>query len=221
MTTQPNKRIDLDDAIAGRTTLDAHWSSRKKTSVTVAAVGIAVVVVGASVWFTLANQPPRLPRSVDEALMVLASAKFDHLDEERQRQYQAEASRLVRALSPEERRAMMEEAANREAMRRLWQERFDDIARRFARGEENPFRRARDGNGQRGNRPEGRFDRENRTDENRQNRLEQFRDTMNERIASDAQTGNAQDEGLRAEMMKRRTAQRSANGGSGRGRRGG
>lgn len=220
MTMQPNNRIDLDDAIAGRTTLDAHWSSRKKTSVTVAAVGIALVVVGASVWYTLANQPPRLPRSVDEALMVLASAKFDHLDEERQRQYQAEASRLVRALSPEQRRAMMEEAANREAMRRLWQERFDDIARRFARGEDNPFRRARPDNGQRGNRPEGRFDRENRTDEGRQNRQEQFRDNMNERIASDAESGNAQDSGLRAEMMKRRTAQRSANGGSSSGRRG-
>ncbi len=210
MTNPQSHRIDLDDAIAGRTTLDAHWSPRKKAAVTTAAVTIAVVAIGASVWFTLANRPPRLPRTVDEAITVLASAKFDHLDEERQRQYQAEASRLMRALSQEERRALMEEEANREAMRKLWMERFDDIARRYARGEDLPQRRPRPGNGERGNRP----GRENMTPEEQQERRDQFRDNINERIASDAESGNAQDSGLRAEMMKRRSAQRKTGGGS-------
>lgn len=219
MTTPQTNRFDLDDAISGRATLDAHWSPRKKATVGVATVTIAVAAIGASVWYTLASRPPRLPRSVDEAVTVLASAKFDQLDEERQRQYQAEASRLVRAMSQEERRAMMEDEANRAAMRRLWQERFDDIARRFARGEDMPFRRTRPNNAQRGDRSQRRPDRENMTDEERQQRREQSRDNINERIASDAQSGNAQDSGLRSEMMKRLTKQRNA-GGSG-ARRGG
>lgn len=224
MTDSNPGRYDLDEAMAGRTTIDARWSPRKKKLVGVAASLVGVTAISASVWWTLRTRPPHLPRTADEAMTVLASSRFGQLDEDRQRQYQAEASRLVRQLADEDRRALLRDEANREAIRKLWQARFDDIARRFARGEETPFGRFRPRGGRRGDRTARDPDRKTMTDQERHERRDQLRDRINEQIAQNAQTGNAQDSGLRAEMMKRVTAQRNAGGGGGgggMGRRGG
>lgn len=211
-------RINLDEATESRAPIDANWSPRKKAIVGAVTAIVAVSAVSGGVWWTISNQPPRMPRSADEAITILASSQFDRLDEERQRQYAAEAGRLLRDLSPEDRRAMFEDEANREALRKIREDRFDEIVRRFARGEEmerGPWQR-----GERPPRPEGEerrppFNPENISPEDRERMREQIRERINEQIMTAAQSGNAQSSGLRAEMMKRRAESGGQRGGGG------
>lgn len=211
-------RINLDEAISPRAPIDANWSRRKKSIVGGVVAFFAVGAVSAGVWWTMSNRPPRLPRTADEAITILASSQFDRLDEERQRQYAAEAGRLLRELSPEDRRAMFEDEANREALRKIREDRFDELVRRFARGEEmdrGPWRR-----GERPPRPEGErppFNPENISPEDRERFREMMRERINEQIMTAAQSGNAQSSGLRAEMMKRRAQSGGQRGGGQRG----
>lgn len=204
-------RIVLDEQVGGRTPLDAGWSRKKKTivGVTAASVAVAAVTVGAVVY--VLTRPPSLPKSATEAVAMLTSEKFDQLDEGRKRQYTAEAGRLMRELSDEERRALFADESNRDAMRILREERFDELARRFARGEAptfNPeqFRNRRDGEG-----PPA-FVRENMP----RNR-EGFMDQLRSQIADAAHTRGAHEKALQTEMAKRRSQAGGGGGGRGRG----
>lgn len=221
----PN-RYDLDAAMeATRRPLDAGWSKRKKTIVgsSCAAGAIAALSIGA--WAMSASTPPPLPRSAQEAIAVLSSDRFERMDADRRRQYAAEAQRLLASMSPEERREMMRDVENREAMRALGEELFDDAARRFARGEEmpQPFwgggvrRTDREG-------PPVRMRDENAerpTPEQIAEMREQMRQRMEERLAEQFRSGNAQSAGLRAEMFKRMMRSGGGVGGPGRGGMGG
>lgn len=189
-------RINLDDTLSGRASIDANWSSKKKAIVGAAAALFAVGAVSSGVWWAMSNRVPRLPRTADEAITIIASSQFDRLEEERQRQYSDEAGRLLRELSAEERRALFEDEANREALRKIREDRFDEMIRRFARGEEmarGPWRR--------GERPP--FNPENVSPEDRDRFREEMRERMKEQLMSAAKTGNAQSNGLRSEMRKR------------------
>lgn len=214
-------RINLDEELAGRTPIDAGWSRKKKTIVGASAATIASAALAGGIWWSVAHRPPRLPRTADEAVALLASAKFDRLDEDRQRQYSAEAARLMRALPAEQRRALFQDESKRDAMRRLFQERLDDLARRYARGEDPPFpggpRQGRRGDGER--RPP--FNRKDMSPEDRAAMRDKMVEQINEQMAQQDKTGNTQDSGLRGEMFKRRAAQGGGRGGGGGGRRGG
>lgn len=199
-----HNRIDLDEALQSRTPIDATWSMRKKLVVGAAAIALAAGAVSAGSWLMLSTRTPRLPKTAVEAVAMLKSDVFDKLDEERQRQYAAEAGRLMRELSPEDRQALWRDESNRAAMERLMRERFDEMARRFARGENlwGDFReRPRRPEGEEGPRPP--FDRERLSEEELAKRREEFRERLNAQILENAQSGNAQESGLRAEMMKR------------------
>ncbi|RMH30390.1 MAG: hypothetical protein D6693_00570 [Planctomycetota bacterium] len=208
-------RINLDEALAAaRTPIDAGWSKRKKIAVACASVGVALAALAGGASYHQLTRPPALPTTADEALAVLASDRFDRLDEERQRQYAAEAGRLLRALPPDQRRALARDEANREALAKTMQEMFDEVARRFARGQE-PSAPPQERRGPREGRPG--FNPEDITPEQRAQMRERMVERLNEQMAQAAESGNAQDSGLRAEMMKRRAAQRQQRGG----RRGG
>jgi len=204
-------RVSLDQAFAGRPTLDAGWSKRKKVVVAAASLTLAVGAVAGGAAYHLATRPPALPTSVDEAVAVLASDRFERLDEDRQRQYAAEAGRLLRDLPADQRRALFQDQATRDALAKVRQEMFDEIARRFARGEDLPTRpRRSDG-------AEGRptFNPQDMTPEERAAMRERMIQRLNEQFAEAAESGNAQDSGLRAEMMKRREKQVRESGGRG------
>lgn len=214
-------RINLDESISGRAPIDAAWSPRKKKIVAGLSIAMAASAALGGVWWTVATSAPRLPKTASEAVIAISSERFDRLDEARRRQYISEAARLLRDLSDEERRAMFQDEANRDVFRTLREERFDEVARAFARGERpnfGGFGGPRDGRRAEGGRPG--FDPANVTPEDRAARLEQMRERMTEQVASDAESGNAQEAGLRAEMNKR--ISRSGGGGfGGGGRRGG
>ncbi len=219
-----HKRINLDEASESRAPIDANWSRRKKMTVGIVAAICATSAVSAGVWWTMASRPPRLPRTADEAVVLLASSQFDRLSEDRQRQYAAEAGRLMRELPDEERRALFQDESNRDAMRKVFEERMDEMVRNFARGEE--MNRGRFPRGERPPRAEGEegrppFNPEEMTDEERQRRMDERKERMNEQILTNAQSGNAQSSGLRAEMMKRMTKSGGGWGGGGRGGGGG
>jgi len=210
-------RFNLGGASPSRQPLDASWSANKRQLVAGGAVLFAAAAVAAGVWWTVSTRPPKLPKTAQEAAAVLASAKFDRLDTERRLQYTAEAAKLFRALPDEERQAYFADKNNREAMQKIRKERFDEVARAFARGDKNPFARFRNGR-RTGPRPTG--DRQNISDEDRAKRRDQMRERIDEQMTADAESGNAQNAGLHEEMMKRRSTQRNS-GGGGRGGGGG
>lgn len=195
---------NLDEAAKAesRKPIDASWSPAKKRVVAIACAALATSAVGYGSWAMLSRMPPGLPKTADDALAVINSAKFDRLDAERKQQYLEETMRLVRELPEEQRRTYWRDEKNREAFRKFMEERFDDAARRFARGEELP--NMFPGGPPRGPRPEGeQAQRPQLTEEERAARMEQMRSEMNKRIGEQIKSGNAQSGGLRGEMMKR------------------
>ena len=131
------------------------------------------VFTGAALGVTsvrMATRPtaPGLPTSAQEAITVMASDRYDLLDAERKRQYLDETRRLMRALSEEERRALIEDGALRDAMRETRQDMMDERAREFARTGEMPeFSRRGEGGGD-GFRQRMREQFESMTDEERE-----------------------------------------------------
>lgn len=197
-------RYDLTAATAGggRRPIDAGWSGRKKAVVGTGAgvLAAAALVGGAWVWWM--SRPVEMPGSAEEALAVLGSARFERMDADRRRQYASEAGRLFMELSREERAELFGEGENREALRALREDMFDDMAYRFARGEglEFPWGR-RGGDGERRERRgpggpggPGEMDPERRAE---------MRDRFNDRMNQMFQSGNAQSTGLRGEMFQR------------------
>ncbi|MEL7474104.1 MAG: hypothetical protein AAGK04_12370 [Planctomycetota bacterium] len=227
------ERIDLDDQLApARQSIDANWSKRTKALVGAGAGAAALVALAAGVWFFLDRQPPALPKTAQEAMAVMTSAKFERLPDERRRQYAAEARRLIGDLPEEERRAFRQDDESRDAMRAMFREMMDDAVLRYARGEDlegmfpgrGPGRgrpgggggdaRSRDGTngrdggrgGEGGRRPGGREGGRGGDPDARQAR-------MRERLSNYFNEGNAQMGSLRGEMFKRRAAEREANNG--------
>ncbi len=195
---------NLDEAAKAesRKPIDASWSPAKKRMVAIACAVLATGAVGYGSWAMLSRMPPSLPKTADDALAVINSAKFARLDPERKQQYLEETMRLVRELPEEQRRNYWRDEKNREAFRKFMEERFDDAARRFARGETLPSMFP-GGGPPRGPRPEGETQRPQLTEEERAARLEQARNEANKRIGEQIKSGNAQSGGLRGEMMKR------------------
>lgn len=214
---------NLDDAVKAesRRPIDASWSPAKKRGVSAACIVLAAGAVGYGAWAMLDARPPKLPTTANEALVVINSAKFASLDPNRKGQYLEEAMRLVRELPEEQRRDFFQDEKNREAFRKFMEERFDDMARRFARGEELTPMFGPGAGGPRPPRTEGEQPRTPPTEEERAQRMEQMRNEMNKRIAQQIQSGNAQSGGLRGEMMKRMGGGAGGRGGWGGGRGGG
>ena len=173
-----------------------------------AMIGLACVVVSAGaiaggIWLQRSQAPLAMPTSADEALDGLSSEAYQRMDDQRRRQYAFEAGRLLRdrfrEMTPEEREALREDEALREALERSRQDMFDEMVRRAARGEgmERPDWGRRGG--------EGRPDTDEMTPEQRE-RMEEMRDRMRERIAEQLKStwdsGDAQSTGLRQEFFK-------------------
>ncbi len=202
------ERINLDEQLnTGRTPIDAKWSTKTKRIVIAVSVIVAVGAISGGLWAASAFSTPGLPNTAEEALAVMASPKFDRMSSERKSAYAEQAANLLRDLPEDDRRAIFRDEETRDAMRALMQQRMADIARAVARGETPDF------GGFRGGPPRDRGQREEMTDEDRAERLEEMRTRMREQMNSQFQSGNAQSGALMGEMFK--------NGGGMRGGRGG
>ncbi|MEL6330210.1 MAG: hypothetical protein AAFR38_11155 [Planctomycetota bacterium] len=198
-----SNRIDLGGPSTPRQAIDANWSKGKKIGVGVTVGVLALAGLGFGGFMAWENRPVSLPNSVDEAVTVMASSRYDNLDEERQRQYALHAASLLEAMSEEERRAVFEgwreSEEIREAMGEVWRQRSNEFMRQLARNEANieqfmqGFRQGGRGfrGGGDGNRPEP-------TDEQRQQRAEE----IGQRMADAFNSGNGQENALRQEMGK-------------------
>lgn len=214
-------RINLDSlaAPAQRQTVDANWSPRKKKVVSVLAVVGGVAALSFGTWKAWSMMAPGLPTSAKEAVAVINSSRFENLDDIRKQQYLQEADRLLRQTPFENRGDLWKDPKYREAMGKIREERLDEMAIRFARGEE-PEPRGDD-------RPQlteeqraemrkqweqmrkEQEDREAKMTEEekaaeRAKREAEMRKMMDQRIGQSINTGNAQSMGLRAEMFQRR-----------------
>jgi uncharacterized membrane protein YgcG len=205
-------RIDLDDAVneSRRQPIDANWSPRKKAGVGVCAAIVAAAAIGGGAWAYMNNRTPSLPRTMDQALAVMQSGKLDSMDPQRRAQYTAEARRILWALSDEDRRKLFEDEANRDAMRAIREQTFDEVAYKRARGEETDWsqfgpRRDEMTEEQRKRMEEMRERWENMTPEEREaeraKRMEEMRAEMVNRINEQFGSGNSQSGALRGEMM--------------------
>ena len=201
------KRIEIGAPSTPRRTIDAGWSKKKKTTVGVAAGALTLVAIAGGSWFALTSMPPGLPTDAGTAISVVSSTKFDRLDEQRQRQYLAQAARLVRDLPEEERRVMFDNEDNRDAMRRIGRAQMQEMAREMARTDSMPEMPWMRGGGRPGGRPGGgeggRPNRENMTDEQRSAMREQMRQRIAESVNRQINAGNARDFGLAGEFWGR------------------
>jgi len=184
-----------------------------KNVVATVCVVISAGAIAGGLWLRASTAPLALPTNSEDALAGLTSNAYAKMDDQRRRQYAAEAMKHMRDMSPEERELMRERFQNeeefREAMRRARQDMFDEMARRAARGA--PMERPEP----RGDRPQ-RPDPSEMTDEQREQmreRMEAMRERMTQAMKDSWDTGDAQSSGLRQEMFKNR--------GPGGGRRGG
>lgn len=126
------------------------------------------------------------------------------MDEQRRRQYISEAGRLLREMPEDARRELMTDLENREALRDIRQETFDEMARQFARTGE--FQMPWGQGAPRGRRPsgeDGRGERSELTEEERDQRRRERQDQMRNRISEAFESGNAQSTALRGEFFKR------------------
>lgn len=118
-----------------RKAVDADWTKARKLAVGVMATLLTLGALGAGGYFLWENRPVRLPRTAEEAVAVINSGRIDRLSTDRQRQYFAEASRLMRDVPGEERRELFRDEENRDAMRQVMEEQMDSTMREIARGD--------------------------------------------------------------------------------------
>ncbi len=189
-----------------------------KTVVATACVAISAGAIAGGLWLRSSSAPLALPATSEDALAGLTSDAYAKMDPQRRRQYAAEAMKLMRDMTPEEREAMRERFQDdedmRDAMRQAREDMFEEIVRRAARGA--PMERPDWGNRPRPERPNP----DEMTDEQREQmeqRREQMRERMTQAMKDSWNTGDAQSSGLRQEMFKNR----GGGGGGGGGRRGG
>jgi hypothetical protein len=224
-----SQRIDLDAQMAqARRPIDADWSKRKKLVVSAVAGAVALSALTGGVWAAMSSRAPGMPRTADDVLATLSSSKFDRLSNDRKSQYLDEARRIMRDMSEEDRAKLREDERARKAFEQMREEMFDEMARRFARGEQPQWPGApREGERREGPTPEQMRQWREReaamTDEERAERRERMRQMMNSRIDSQISSGNPQSGALRGEMMKRGGGMRGGGGrpGGGGGPRGG
>lgn len=203
------QRIDLDQQAAeARRPIDANWSPKKKKAVGLAAGAVALLALTGGVWAALSARQPGLPTSAEDVLSVMSSPAFEKMSSDRKSQYIAEAQRIMRDMSDEDRAKLREDERARKAMEQMRNEMFDEMARRFARGEPMQWPGA-PGAGERreGPSPEElrrrREQAEQMSEEDRAARMEQMRQRINQQFDSQVSGGNAQSGGLRSEMFKR------------------
>lgn len=217
-----HRRFDLDDAVneGKRQAIDANWSARRKAIVGATAACVAAAAVGGSAWAYMQTRTPSLPRDINQALAVMSSGKLDGMAPERRAQYSEEARRILWSLSDEERRKLFEDEKNREALRALREQAFDDMAYRVARGEQidwsqfgAPRREMTDEERERLREQRQRM--QNATPEERAARMEEARNRAAEQMRQQLATGNAQSGALRGEMMGRGGMGRGGPGGRG------
>ena len=192
------------------------WTLKTKLTVAVMmAAGITAVVIGG--YYAWLSPPPPLPQTADDVLTMIRSARYARLPEYRQQEYLDHGRRLLRDLSPEQRRALYERAGADESARQALREvrrgamiqraieyaRADVQARtrlldtQIDRMEERRARRTREG----GRRP----GRERGGDSgNRAERRGRFRERMQDRF----ETGNPQLNSLIGEYFRALRARR-------------
>lgn len=117
-----------------RKAVDADWTKARKIAVGSFISLIALGAIGAGSYFAWQNRPVSLPKTADEAIAVINSGRIDRLPADRQRQFYAEASRLMEDIPQEERREYFREEDNREAMREVMMAQMDNSMREIARG---------------------------------------------------------------------------------------
>lgn len=219
------ERIEIGEMeTQSRRPIDASWSPKKKAIVGAVAGVLALGVLGGGAFMAWQNRPVSLPGNAGEAVAMINSGRIDRLDEQRRAQYLAEAGRLLRDLPDEQRRDLVRDETNREAMMDIREAMMDDMVRRFARGEdiEPPWARGRRNGQPRGERPGGPpGDREELSEEEREERRRERTEMMRERISSAFESGNSQSVALRGEFFKRMREMRQQNGGGSRGGNGG
>ncbi|MFG0258363.1 MAG: hypothetical protein ACF8GE_10715 [Phycisphaerales bacterium JB043] len=172
--------------------------TRKKLLVGGGALGVTLVATAGVLW---AVQPsvPDFPETAEDAIAAVQSDGFQLLDTDRRMQYYEQLRSLMRQLDDAARRALMQQLSEQDR-REMREDIMDEIAKRFARGEELPDMRG-------GGRPRGDGQRreqwENMTDEERAEARREMMERISNEISESFSSGNAQSNGLQQEMRKR------------------
>lgn len=220
---------------AANMSLDSiEWTPKRKKIAAVAFCLFSLCGLSLGAWVMIRMQPPGLPQTAEEAMAVMKSAKFDQLDSLQKEEYLNEANKLMANIPWEERRELFQN--DRESMEKLMERNMEEMAKKFARGEQPQFPFG----GPRGDRPPGdrppgeRPDRGNRPDGGGaggpggggaggggggpggggggRGDPNARRDNAERRIANRVSTGNPQSNGLMGQMRQAMQQARQSNG---------
>lgn len=216
-----SKRVEIGGEKPSRRPVDAGWSKKKKQTVAAVAVVLTVAALGVGGWLMIAQRSIGLPRSAEEAVRVMSSARYDNLSDERRLQYAAEAARLMGERDPAEVAGMLGDDPDqvRRVMREMGFAQLQSSAVGMAQTGEMPdliamfsfMRQMSEAMSER----EG-PDFESMTEEEREAFREERRAEMQERIQNSIESGNAQNMVLMRQMFQSMRAS-GQGGGGGRG----
>jgi hypothetical protein len=116
-------------------------TDRAKRWLRVSVLGaVAAAVLGVGVYLTWLWTAPPIPKTMDEAIALLASPRYARLNEQRRRPYIDQMRKLGQDLSAEERRALRDRMKDDETLRRsgreLGAEWMLERAREFAKADD-------------------------------------------------------------------------------------
>lgn len=94
-----------------------QWTKRKVMLVSVLLLG-AAASISYGVYQSWLKTPPPMPMTAETALTTIDTPQFKQMPSYRQREYYAQANRLISALSVEERKALFERLKTDETMQK-------------------------------------------------------------------------------------------------------
>jgi hypothetical protein len=124
---------------------DIEWTPKRKKIAAVCLCCFSLTLLGFGAWWTIANRPPQLPQTAEEALAVMNSDKYDRLNEQQKAEYADAAAKLMDQMPWEDRRKLFKD--NEKSMSEIMERKMDEMARKMARGEEVEMPWGRGGRG--------------------------------------------------------------------------
>lgn len=116
------------------------WNQKQRKIAAIAGCCLCLAMLAGAAWLAMWMQPPALPTTADEAIKVMASSKFENLDEQRKAEYREAAATLFAQLPWEERRKMFQDEKTRDEMRAAFEQQMESGLRKWAKGDQDsPF----------------------------------------------------------------------------------
>jgi hypothetical protein len=204
---------------------------RRKHVLTAVLVVVSFSVLAGGGYWVWLTTPPELPDSLEQATGVIGSARFERMSQDRKQAYADRVRELMHNATDEQRRAFRDQMRDNDSLRDLREQQMLEMARKFALASAEEQERMLDeamammrsfgprgggppgppGDRPRGDGPPGGADQQPPSPDEQQRR-EERRNEMVNRMQERAATGNPQDGALIHDFFRRLRERRERTG---------